>query len=215
MNLKAIALASALLCNPVSADVIYLDNNLQLNVVDNTLYIDGLLLENSFYTIRNAIINNDVEVVYLNSYGGITLEAHLLGLFFREFSLTAIVRERDVCASACALVLLGAENVVIDGYVAFHSSYYASFPYTHSLSDIYIEGGVEAARLLEYVITLGYSYKLGTNIVNLTTPTTYMLFDDETDLLQYRTEDVVSVPEREFSLFSIVNEAELLALAQQ
>lgn len=208
-------LSTVLLCSPAQADLVYIDNNLRLDVIEDNLYVDGLLLDNSYHQIQRAINDNGITTVYLNSYGGMTREGYLLGFLFRNTGVTVIVRERDVCASACGLALLGAEQIIIDGYVAFHSSYYPNFPYDATLVEVYLEGGVQASRLLEYLIGLGYSYSLGTNIINITNPSIFILFDSGADLLAYRVEDVGSTPEREQELYRIVSETELLILAQQ
>ncbi|MFI4998893.1 MAG: hypothetical protein ACHQK9_03340 [Reyranellales bacterium] len=107
-----------------------------------TIHLTGMIEAGDVRTLRNVLTQMSTAAardgggpltVELSSLGGDVYEALKLGYLFREFRVATVVRNGDVCLSACALAFLGGtsgsdpldplpdRNIELGGTVGFHS----------------------------------------------------------------------------------------------
>lgn len=89
-----------------------------------TLYVTGTLLQGSYLRLAEAArAAPNLRTVYLASYGGLTVEGRLIGLFIRNHGLDTYVEH--VCASACTMAFIAGRQRVLgpEGVIGFHQGF--------------------------------------------------------------------------------------------
>jgi len=114
-------------------------------IVTNTIRLSGPIEEGDAEKLRTILNRLKAEsppeagrplaTIELSSSGGDVYEGLKLGYLFREYTVTTLVRSKDLCLSSCALAFLGGtsrrlepqsvpgRSIEIGGQVGFHSFY--------------------------------------------------------------------------------------------
>lgn len=126
-----------------------------------------------------------LATIELSSMGGDLSEGVRIGELLRSFRIVAVVRNQDLCLSACALALLGGNavrpgaaypfdcNVEVGGKVAFHNFFLDRSHLRRTTSDDpiasrlqgFADGRAGAAMLIKYAADIGLSPAFAANLM--------------------------------------------------
>ena len=84
---------------------------------------EGEYSKGSAQRLDAMLTETGAKIVSFDSGGGVALEGFYVAQVLAKHKVTAGVTSKAVCMSACAISLLGAEDVFINGIVGFHSPY--------------------------------------------------------------------------------------------
>ncbi len=151
----------------------------------NTISFEGTVEEGDSKRLKSAMEASGANTVYLNSNGGAAAEGFRIGILLRDKNATAVVKDGDVCLSACAVALLGAPNLQMDGILGFHVAWSPSAG-THN-------EGLKSGQLIgtltsNYMFTMGYTYQLMYIVSTITDAKTFLILDQD-DLKLFRMVD--------------------------
>jgi hypothetical protein len=136
----------------------------------------------------SAFIQNNADSAYieLTSIGGMMDQITQAGVKIRQLSMPVVIRSGETCISACAYLALYSEDITIEGQLAFHMPYFASFNSDKTLVEI-SNSTVTSTLFLtrdfyrnKWAIILLYFISENTSI------DTYLVFLDEEYLNAYR-----------------------------
>lgn len=89
-----------------------------------TLYVTGTLLEGSYLKVVAAARKSPrLHTVYLASFGGLTMEGRMIGLYIRKRGFDTYVEH--VCASSCTMAFVAGHQRVLgaEGQIGFHQGF--------------------------------------------------------------------------------------------
>ncbi len=119
----------------------------------------------------------------MSSPGGVAAEGYAIGWVLSEHAVTAVVPKGNGCYSACAMGFLGAKNYVVEGILAFHSSY------TEDLSigtmSALRAGQYFGAKRTIYFMTNGFSPVLSMIMAFGTSPSVFFVFTSTEELQHF------------------------------
>jgi len=144
----------------------------------------------SFY-IFTALEFTQSDYLSMNSTGGYMNEAYILGNFLKSNpDITYMVRNDNVCMSACAFAGLSASNIMIGkNGLDFHTPY---IPYVDSFSTLN-EFSLESQRsilgLTSYLDQAGYGYDFLKLMLDYTSQNTFATFYSTSDLEYFKVDN--------------------------
>ena len=117
-----------------------------------------LVIERLLTQLPNCKLQFGVEkniAIYLNSKGGRAHDGVKLGRLFRKYNIKALVRNNQLCASACAFAFIGAKYRFIGNgaELLFHA------PFKKKLFGIACESRVDGQWLQDYFIEMLSDYQ--------------------------------------------------------
>lgn len=125
--------------------------------MDETTEVIGIfgdIVSADLERFRQISLRHPKAIVVLSSNGGLIYPAIEIGKIIKIMGYTTVVTDKDVCASACALIWMAGSNRVAsyDGNVGFHASY-------RNESGKLVEVGAANALIGNYLTLLGESAK--------------------------------------------------------
>ena len=117
-----------------------------------------LVIERLLTQLHNCELQSGIEkgvTIYLNSKGGRAHDGVKLGRLFNKHNVKALVRNDQVCASACAFAFVGAKHRSIGNgaELLFHA------PFKKKLFGIACESRVDSQWLQDYFIEILNDYQ--------------------------------------------------------
>jgi len=117
-----------------------------------------LVIERLLTQLRGCELQSGIEkgvTIYLNSKGGRAHDGVKLGRLFRKHNIRAIVRNNQLCASACAFAFVGANYRIVsnDAELLFHA------PFKRKLFGISCEDRANSQWLKDYFMKMLGKYK--------------------------------------------------------
>lgn len=117
-----------------------------------------LVIERLLTQLHNCELQSDIEkgvTIYLNSKGGRAHDGVKLGRLFRKHNIKALVRNGQVCASACAFAFVGAKyrSIGSGAELLFHA------PFKRELFGIACESRADSQWLQDYFIEILNEYQ--------------------------------------------------------
>jgi len=178
--------------------------NAQIIIFENTdgekyLRYEGEFQESSGGAIAAYIDNfQDIKWVEFHSPGGVLLEVNPLGIRLREREIPFVIKEGDVCVSACAFLALFSPDIQLNGMLAFHVPYVTAMHSTMTLNEVSQMMNERTMRQTRQMFQNGYLAYLYLNIVRNSDIDKYLVFTDIEELNKYRMTDpamFMDVPE--------------------
>lgn len=134
-----------------------------------------------------------IDEISLSSPGGVAYESFELGALFSEMQIQTTVSANRVCLSACAIAFLGGHGYQIDGVLGFHSSHIMgeaqdpnSPKYTEQQGNmLYQQGQLIGTQLARYLMLNGFHMDIALITAYNTSPTKFLVFLDEDDLMEF------------------------------
>ena len=117
-----------------------------------------MVIERLLTQLRSCELQSGIEkgvTIYLNSKGGRAHDGVKLGRLFRKHNIRAIVRNNQLCASACAFAFVGANYRIVsnDAELLFHA------PFKRKLFGISCEDRANSQWLKDYFMKMLGKYK--------------------------------------------------------
>jgi ATP-dependent protease ClpP protease subunit len=141
-------------------EVIRQNSNECISGTENYIELTGAINQNTVLVIErlltqlpNCKLQFGVEknlAIYLNSKGGRAHDGVKLGRLFRKYNIKALVRNDQLCASACAFAFIGAKyrSIGSAAELLFHA------PFKKKLFGITCESSVDSQWLQSYFIEM-------------------------------------------------------------
>lgn len=144
----------------------------------------------SFY-LFTALEYTQTNYLSMNSNGGYMNEAYILGNFLKTTpDITFVVRNDNICVSACAFAALSAKKLMIgQNGLDFHSPY---IPYVDSFATLHEfskESQKSMLMLMKYLDEVGYGYDFLSLMLEYTSPSDFVTFYTVNDLEYYKVEN--------------------------
>ncbi len=131
----------------------------------------------------------DIEYLEFNSPGGSLLEINGPGALLRETGITFVVREGDVCVSACAFLALYSKNIELEGLIAFHLPYRPGYSRASTLYDISQSMVERTLRQTRQMFDNDWLIYLYLTIARESDMTNFLVFNDIAELNKFRMTD--------------------------
>jgi hypothetical protein len=138
--------------------------SLQINALEyftNEKYPGVLLVQGTFELpdadeFSQQVLQNDIEMVMLDSVGGNLVTSIEIGYFIRERELNTLVPANGVCYSACTYAFMGGVERSIDGNSPFamHRPYFVDDIAGEYIAG-YNAGIVTSVMVITYLIEMG------------------------------------------------------------
>ena len=144
----------------------------------------------SFY-IFTALEFTQSDYLSMNSTGGYMDESYVLGKFLAsKQDITFVVRNDNVCMSACAFAALSSKKIMIGkNGLDFHTPY---IPYVDSfatLSEFSLESQRSVLGLMHYLDNAGYGYDFLQLMLDYTSQKDFVTFYSQNDLEFFKVEN--------------------------
>lgn len=146
---------------------------------------------NSSYSIYLASLlrTTKPDVLKIISLGGISIEGFSTGMVIKshqeKYDLTVITG--TPCVSACAYAVMGADNLRMDSFIAFHSPFISAMPMHTTLQQITELSRDNTVTLLKYTVKTGFAFELIDHVFQKTRPQKFLVFTDVEDFHRYKT----------------------------
>ena len=132
--------------------------------------------------------HDDIDVVFLSSPGGAANEGYRLAGIMSDNGLRTVVERGRYCLSACAIAFMGGTDYKIRGVLGFHNAW---------TTDQSLEGFGKAfndaqqigAYWFQFVTQNGFAADLAWEVLNKTSPSTFLIFLNEYDFISYMVTD--------------------------
>jgi hypothetical protein len=132
-----------------------------LEYVTNEKYPGVLLVQGKFELpdadeFPRQVLQNDIEMVMLDSVGGNLVSSIEIGYFIREKGLNTLVSANGACYSACTYAFMGGVERSIDDNAPFamHRPYFGE-EMDGKYTDGYNSGIVTSVMIVSYLIEMG------------------------------------------------------------
>lgn len=152
------------------------------------VHFDGTMDAMSAFFLFTALEYTDSKYLSMNSTGGYMDEAYILGSFLQERpNITFVVRNDNICLSACAFAALSANKVMIGkNGLEFHAPY---IPYVNtdmSLNEFSLQTQTSLLSLIKYLNKTGYGIDFLNILINYTNKDSFAVFYSIDDLQKYK-----------------------------
>ena len=141
--------------------------------------------------IFTALEYTQSKYLSMNSTGGYMDESYVLGKFLAsKQDITFVVRNDNVCMSACAFAALSAKKIMIGkNGLDFHTPY---IPYVDSfatLNEFSLESQRSVLGLMHYLDNAGYGYDFLQLMLDYTSQKDFVTFYSQNDLEFFKVEN--------------------------
>lgn len=166
----------------------------------------GLFEQYSAVRTITFIEQHQPDRIEFYSPGGMVNEGLILGHYLSESDIIVDVREGEYCLSTCAFAILPSQHQNIEGIVGFHSPYMNGYFAGETLYDIGQDGVQSSIEISIYFLQYGYSIRLWNIIALRTNHSSYVAFDNEENLAQFRNIGPIEWPENYTHLYTIMTQ---------
>ena len=203
----AIGLTYPLAASADTKEVIVNRSNLQIayEEVDGKsfLYYKGYIDSGSGIRLKRMFMTYDPDMFVISSGGGLVTDAYMIGRHIADHNISVIVEKNSLCMSACAMIVMASDDLTIEGKIGFHTPYLTFLPTEFSIIEALKNHSRDISDFVNYFHENGYSNSLVNDILRQTSKNTFITFDNEQDLLSFRTYDIDVRPENYYSLYKI------------
>jgi len=179
-----------------------------------TLAYQGNITWTGATMIDVELIQGSYDRLEMHSPGGLAAAGYMIGAALRNTDTPMVVQPGHVCMSACAYAALDAPELSIQGLLGFHMPYIDTMQADQTLLDYGAVSNGVALQFAWYVMNAGYNYQFVSLMSLETTPETLMVFTDENDLYQFRTNPLTVIEEGTDILYEILTEDEVILYMQ-
>lgn len=157
----------------------------------NMVHFDGALTMMSAFFIIMALESNNSVYLSMNSPGGFMNESYQLGRYLTaNTDITVVVRNNNICISACAFAALGATNLMIGkNGLEFHTPYMPYIDTNLTLNDFSLRSQIFLLQLSEYFDDCGYGHDLLNVILENSSRTEFVVFHHLENLRHFQVEN--------------------------
>ena len=127
-----------------------------------------------------------IDHAVLSSPGGLAYEGYKVGEILSEHKTPVRIAKGTACLSACAIAFIGGTNYEIDnGILGFHKAHLSGTEPFKNQEEAFDLGQGSGAYDMYYILSNGFSSSLTAGIINLTSPSKFIVFTDTDDLMEF------------------------------
>tara|TARA_R110001606_G_scaffold145068_2_gene284520 strand:+ start:6802 stop:7401 length:600 start_codon:yes stop_codon:yes gene_type:complete len=179
--IAAIALAFA---TPVAAGVVF-DN------ATKNLVITGRTTNLQASKIYRIMKDNDVMTVTISGNGGEYYAGLRIGRLIRNEGSVVIIPAGTRAVSAAAFAALGADKILVDGELWFHTPYLTAVPTNATILEITQMFGRAYVDMTTYLISVGIPTSFAHDLLVRTSPKKFVVVDDGAQIDRIRATEVL------------------------
>lgn len=138
----------------------------------NTLYMEGgTNLQLKIETMINvAKYGEEIEEVVMWGGGGSAAQMIPLMKIIKDLGVPVSIPKGKSCASACALVAVASDTVIVRGKLLFHFGYISAYPKHVSLQEILNYGQIMSLSISRDLYNIGFKFDFIQNLATYTGP---------------------------------------------
>lgn len=138
--------------------------------------LKGIVKSEDSDRLKILIEATGITAVYLESPGGVAVEAYRIGKVLRDANASVTVKEGTMCLSACAIAFLGGSTQKMGGTLGFHVAWSPSKgSYSEGLKSGQYIGSVTST----YMFKMGYTAQLMNLVAMVTDSETFLILSQE------------------------------------
>ena len=149
--IKTLALAAGLALaamSPAKASVVY-------DEITKNLVVSGNTTNYQATEVYRYMRDNDVLTVTLSGNGGEYYAGLRLGRLIEKEGSAVIIPAETTCVSACAFAALGADKIIVDGELWFHTPFLMIVPTNVTILEITQMFGRAYVDMATYLVRMG------------------------------------------------------------
>lgn len=174
-----------------------------------TLAYQGNITWTGATTIGVELIRGDYARLEMHSPGGLAVAGYMIGGALRNTNTPMVVQPGHICLSACAYAALEAPDLSIQGLLGFHMPYIDTIQTDRTFRDYGAMLNGVTLQFAWFVMNAGYNYQFVSLIALESSPKSFLVFTNENDLYQFRTNPLTLVEETD-TLYEILTEDEVI-----
>lgn len=155
----------------------------------NSMTINGSTSVWQFAEVTRALGEHDPDTVFLYGPGGDYYAGLRIGRALAQEGVRVIIPRDQMCASACALIALAADDLLIDGEAVFHKPFTNGVPSNVTIEDIAAHYGGAYIDMTEYLLDVGRNIDFARRIIAETGRCVWLVADEQSSLDNMRLED--------------------------
>ena len=167
------------------------------------LHYTGYIESGTGMHLKRLFMVYQPDVFVISSKGGVVQDAYIIGRHIADHNISVIVEKNSLCMSACAMIVMASDDLTIEGKIGFHTPYLTFLPTEFSIIEALKNHSRDISDFVNYFHENGYSHSLVNDILRQTSKNTFITFDNEQDLISFRTYDIDVRPENYYSLYKI------------
>lgn len=150
---------------------------------ENVLIIDGNFKAGAYREYRRFLrVNNDVDIIILNSLGGLINEALDIAQHIHDTGVSVSVPAGNKCYSACSFLVFASPKKEIEGEIGLHKFYFQENAVTSSVNELSSNVQATVGEILDLFMAWGVpSFVLPKMLLN---DEIYLLTEEEKSLLK-------------------------------
>lgn len=178
-----------------SVKLLYNSRNFQIyHIIEDhfdMVHFEGTMDTMSSLFLFTALEYTETKYLSMNSVGGYMQESYILGSFLKSNpQITFVVRNDNVCMSACAFAALSSNKLMIGkNGLDFHTPYIPYVESSETLSNFSVESQVSLLELMIYLNESGYGIDLLDLLLKETDSRTFATFYTTDDLYHLKVEN--------------------------
>ncbi len=184
--IKTLALAAGLALaamSPAKASVVY-------DEITKNLEVSGMTTNYQATAVYRYMRDNDVLSVTLSGNGGEYYAGLRLGRLIEKEGSAVIIPTGATCVSACAFAALGADKIIVDGELWFHTPFLKVVPTNVTILEITQMFGRAYVDMATYLISMGIPTSFGHDLLVQTTTNKFIVIDDGYQIERMRASEV-------------------------
>lgn len=150
------------------------------NAETRTLYMEGSTDLKLKITTLGVIQRHGSEIEEVVMWGGGGRSTYMVVLMkeIQKLNVPVIIPKGKYCASACALVAVSSDTVIVRGTLLFHMGYVSAYPLKMELGEILTYGQSMAMSISHMLYDIGYKQAFLENLINYTKPGVWYVVTD-------------------------------------
>jgi len=166
-----------------SASVVY-------DEATKNLVVSGTTTSYQSLAVWRIMRDNDVLSVTLSGNGGEYYAGLSLGESIEKEGSVVIIPVGKTCVSACAFAALGADRIIVDGELWFHTPYLTLVPTNVTILEITQMFGRAYIDMASYLVSKGIPTSFGHDLLVQTTTDKFIVIDDGYQIERMRATEV-------------------------
>lgn len=152
------------------------------------VHFEGTMDNTSSFFLFTALEYTETKYLSMNSSGGYMDESYILGMFLQNKpDITFIVRNNNICMSACAFAALSANKLMISqNGLDFHTPYIPYVDSEYTLQEFSNQSQLSILGLIEYLDAVGYGIEFLELIIEKSNKETYVTFYSVDELQKFK-----------------------------
>lgn len=170
------------------------------------VHFEGTLDNMSSFFLFTSLELTETKYLSMNSTGGYMTESYMLGMFLQNRpDITLMVRNDNICMSACAFAALSANKLMLgQNGLDFHTPYIPYLESETTLQEFATQSQESLLGLMEYLDQTGYGIEFLELIMEKSNKETYITFNSVTELNKFKVEHFFDLSNAKDATYKLV-----------